>query len=859
MFTLRFFAHAVPCALSAFLLWAAFPPAGETCAVAFAVAPMLALSRLCSPKRSAWTWFACGMMFWTATLSWMPAIVKNNGPLPLVLLGWFGLAALCAGYFALFGWLHARTWRKVRAAGSGWWAVAAIVVAEPVLWAGVEWLRGWLFTGFAWNFLGTAVGAVPRLAAPARLGGVYLVSALVVLVNGVFATLVCRMITQMRAREEGAWSAWGMPEGRSGRMMRSLETALPLAVALAFHIVAAVAPDDCEAAPIRVVLVQRNAPCVFARRDVAENPYEAFGRLLSTSRAMRPDLVVWAESAMAEFGVRLSDDSARDVARHFAELTGGAALMSGGDWCRLPENGGALRVQNAAALFSGPATNILVQTYGKQHLVPFGEYIPFDKWITPLQRFSPIGVSLWPGEARVLRLERDDGRVFMVAPLICFEDTDPVLSRRAARLGAQAIVLMTNDSWFSHSTEPVQHAAQAVLRAIETGLPVMRVGNSGVTGVISPSGRARWLEDGEGRAVVDAAAVMCEAVQVPVRPRVTPYVLLGDWPLAVLFALCLAFVFAVKVGGVGFRRLVLAVLVCLWSASSSAGASADDESASPFARSLVSRMLDARDGPAAPKKRMWYARTKAPDAAQWPFDVARVEGLLEKAVVCTAGGPYRMRRQMGETDARRAGAAALAYVNKVVCEWAVMSLDAKFSRCDAETTKALGAYRADLDRDFWANYAILTKSGAFGGGSYRAGGWITAWKIETNLYLVLTADLAKECRPRDYQFVMWDGAKDWPVAGFDSFPDVARFAMVKSLLLDPASANNLAALLHSREVNRLTYMREYAESLLRRAAAGGCDEAYHNLGVLMEERGLLSEAEAFYSRERAGALKGRAD
>ena len=547
IFTLRFFAHAVPCALSALLLWASFPPVGETCAVAFAVAPMLALSRLCSPKRSAWTWFACGMLFWTATLSWMPAIVKNNGPLPLVLLGWFGLAALCAGYFALFGWLHARTWRKVRASGSGWWTVAAIVVAEPVLWAGTEWLRGWLFTGFAWNFLGTAVGAVPRLAAPARIGGVYLVSALVVLVNGVFATLICRMVAQMRAREEGAWNAWGTPEGRAGRLMRPLQTALPLAVALAFHFAAASSSaDGVEAAQMRVMLVQRNAPCIFSRRDKVENPYEAFGRLMASAKVARPDLVVWAESAMTEFGTPLNGESAVvNVARYFAGVTGGAALMSGGDWWQMTEsqNGPVRKVQNAAALYSGPGTNIFAQAYGKQHLVPFGEYIPFDKWITPLQRLSPIGVSLWPGEARVLRLERDDGRVFMLAPLICFEDTDPVLARRAARLGAQAIVLMTNDSWFSYSIEPVQHAAQAVLRAIETGLPVMRVGNSGVTGVISPSGRARWLEDGEGRAIVDAAGVMCETVPVPARPRVTPYVRFGDWPLGVFFALCLALVF----------------------------------------------------------------------------------------------------------------------------------------------------------------------------------------------------------------------------------------------------------------------------------------------------------------------------
>ena len=185
-----------------------------------------------------------------------------------------------------------------------------------------------------------------------------------------------------------------------------------------------------------------------------------------------------------------------------------------------------------------------LQVYGKQHLVPVGEYIPFDKWFPPLQRLSPVGVSIWPGEAKVLRLRlnREEGATVALAPLICYEDTDPVLARRAACLGAQAIVLITNDSWFSHSQEPVQHAWQAVLRAIETGLPVVRVGNSGVTGIIFPSGRTRWLENGDGRPLVDAAGTMVESVPVVASPDLTPYVRFGDGPLAVLFAVCLCFV-----------------------------------------------------------------------------------------------------------------------------------------------------------------------------------------------------------------------------------------------------------------------------------------------------------------------------
>lgn len=557
----------VPAALSALLLWAVYPPMGEVCALAFALVPLLVVSRLGTPKRAAQTWFLGGFLFWFATLAWMPAISKNNGPLPLVILGWIGLAALCAGYFALFGWLSARAWSRLSSArrpASPVCKLLLILFAEPVLWAGIEWVRSWLFTGFAWNFLGTALGQIPSLAAPARLGGVYLVSALVVLLNGVFATLVCRLWAQMcpqRTGEDagGRLEVWRLAFGnRWGRMC---ETALPLGlILLAFGLSnlslmsfssggAGALREESSVLALRVALVQRNAPCIFARRDRAQDPYEVFDRLLSVASAARPDLVVWAESAMAEFG-HLDSDGARHAALFFARKTGGASLLAGGDWWYRVQDGEkeVRRVWNAAALYTPTATNVELQVYGKQHLVPFGEYIPFDKWIPPLQRLSPVGVSIWPGEAKVLRLRlnRAEGAAsptVALAPLICYEDTDPVLARKAARLGAQAIVLITNDSWFSQSQEPVQHAWQAVLRAIETGLPVVRVGNSGVTGVIYPSGRTRWLEDGEGRPLVDAAGTMVESVPVVASPALTPYTRFGDLPLAVLFAVCLGFVF----------------------------------------------------------------------------------------------------------------------------------------------------------------------------------------------------------------------------------------------------------------------------------------------------------------------------
>ena len=529
--------------LSAALLTAAFPPFGETASIAVAISPLLVVARLASPRKSAWTWFGGGFAFWFATLAWMPAICKNDGPWPLVVLGWFGLAALCAGYFALFGWLSARAWRRF-----GQWGLAF----EPVLWAGIEWLRGWMFTGFAWNFLGTALAPVPDFLAPARVGGVYLVSALVVLVNGVFATLACRVVAQMRR---------DVPQ--ENRWLRSLETAVPLAVVLLVSWLSRAPrttnheprttnrePRTTNHASLRVALVQRNAPCVFRAGRERQDPVEAFSRLMTAAAAARPDLVVWGESAMSEFG-GLGGESASRAARYFSRLAGGAALLAGGDYSE--RTNGTERVYNGAGLFAPSGDGMALQVYAKQHLVPFGEYIPFDKWVPALQKLSPIGVSLHPGEAKVLEVpvsvaqERDPpaGKV-KVAPLICFEDTLPSLARRGAELGAQAIVLITNDSWFSDSCEAEQHAWQAVLRAVETGLPVIRVGNSGVTGVIEESGRTRWLMDGRGRPLVDAPGCQLETVQVRSAPRLTPYTRFGDWPLLVLFAASLAGLFLVK-------------------------------------------------------------------------------------------------------------------------------------------------------------------------------------------------------------------------------------------------------------------------------------------------------------------------
>ena len=498
--------------LPGFLLWAAYPPMGERMDCLFALAPLMWLSRReISARKVAKCWFQSGLFYWVATLSWMPAIMKNGGPWPLVVLGWFALAAYCAVYFGTYGYFSARIWRWVRL-GSYGRRLLAILVFEPILWCGLELVRSRFLGGFSWNQLGV-VPINSGFGAPAALGGVYLCSAVVILINGTIAGIVERM--------------WKPDQSGFSNLRRwgAIETVLAFALIFGVYKMGALfvcdesSRETSKTRHLKVAMVQRNFPCVFKAQE--ENPYTVYERLLENVSVLRPDLVVLPESALCEFGP-IGRQHAMQFAQWIASKTGGAALLAGGS---RHEDG---KIYNSAALY---ATNS-VSIYDKVHLVPFGEFIPGDKWFPALQKFAPVG-SCTAGRLDILKL----GDVNLGVG-ICFEDTDSAQMRELAKKGAKALCFITNDSWFSQSNEAEQHAWQAVARAIETGLPVVRVGNSGVTGTITPDGRASWLFDGKGHVLVDQEGVMLDRLNLILEEfRPTPYVILGDSPIGLAFAL----------------------------------------------------------------------------------------------------------------------------------------------------------------------------------------------------------------------------------------------------------------------------------------------------------------------------------
>ena len=507
------------------LLWLAYPPVGSAWVAFVALSPLLAISRFNAPSRAAATWALAGLLFWFANFSGFIVLRDHGVEWKFVLLGLVVGPLLRTLFFALFGFLSAHMWRRVERNPTLGLRLGAIVLAEPFLWAGCEWLRNSASLGMEGVHLGTALCQIPGLAWPARLGGEFLLSAIAVMANGAIVSFVAAMALKR---------LFG----------RAIEVVLPCALAAA--VVIAARPGDSlqqYKTSMGVVLVQRNAPLKSHMEKMLENgfdPYANYGRLLSGVSAEPADLVVLPESAMDEFGSDIRGAEAWKAMRFISQKTKASAVMAGGQ-SQTPAPHGRY-IQTAAALYSFPreSGDSEPQVYIKRELLPFGESNPLAKWIPALRDASYFVEA--PGTE--VGLFRHNG--FRVAPLVCFDGFVARPARESAAAGAQVLALISNDLWYAPSSLPVLHFWQAVARSVETGLPLVCAGNAGVTGVVQPDGSVRCLEDeATGKPLVASPGVMRADLKVSRLPVRTVYTRFGDKPLLVFAAL--AFCFAVAV------------------------------------------------------------------------------------------------------------------------------------------------------------------------------------------------------------------------------------------------------------------------------------------------------------------------
>lgn len=402
-----------------------------------------------------------------------------------------GLALFWAGAGALAVWTARGMTGRV-------WAFALSML-------GFEALRGHLFTGFPWALTGHVWIATPadQIAA---LGGALALSALALGSAAGLAT---------------AWLRW-----RQGRRVRAAMV-LVLTVAClggswgwGMARLAAPAPE-APGLPLRIV--QGNVPQHLKwRPGMVEQFFVRYLDLTRGEAATPPAMIVWPESTAPFFL-----DRPGDGLRMMTRAADGVPVLFGIDR-RQRDAAGFLQYHNALAVLDG--SGAVTGIYDKHHLVPFGEYVPLvgalaqSYGIGGLAQRILSGYTPGPGPALL-----DMGPLGRALPLICYEAVFPRNLRTAER--PDWIVQITNDAWFGSSVGPYQHLAQAQLRAVEQGLPLVRAANTGVSAVIDARGRIvaslGMLETG----VVDAL--------LPGARAATPYARTGDAPWHVALAVAL--------------------------------------------------------------------------------------------------------------------------------------------------------------------------------------------------------------------------------------------------------------------------------------------------------------------------------
>ena len=461
------------------LLALAFPPFDVGALALVALVPLCWSWRDASPREAAVYGGVFGVCFFAIVLEWaryfgVIAIV------PLVLVS----AAFPAAAGALLGCFRRRGMRS------------PLLVAA--VWVVFEGLRArWPLGGLPFGEVGLALHDAASARAIATWGGVTLVTFVVVFVNAALVELGIAIEARRR--------------GDHGARVRLSRVLIPLGLVLLLVVVAVgLRPTTAVTGSVRFALLQGNDQ---NRRLTPREVDHDFltRRHLGLAHTLRGpyDLIVFPESALEDDPTRdaeLRADLTSAGRRHDAVVVTNAQTRS--------NHGGVLNanlVYNPNGTFQG--------RYAKQHLVPFGEYIPWRGALGFIGALDQVPFDFQRGSSR--RLFAASGHRF--ATVICYESAFAPLVRANVRDGAELLVVSTNNRSYRRSGLSAQHVAMSQMRAAETGRPILHASISGVTAVVDADGRVRQ----RSRLFVNQVTVGT----IETRSGSTPYLRLGDWML----------------------------------------------------------------------------------------------------------------------------------------------------------------------------------------------------------------------------------------------------------------------------------------------------------------------------------------
>jgi len=521
----------VQSALAGALLALAYPKP-EVAGLAWVAPGLMAIAAIgCASAQSFWAGYWGGFVFWAVSLHWLLFIPVAFWPV----LGWL----LLCGYLALYQ--GAWTWACLKLLpGSPTKPSTSIVppwdrglarllslprltrmawmVAAALCWVALEMIRARLLTGFPWNLLGASQYTLLPLVQLAKITGVYGISFLVA-----WASLALVV------------AAAGMARFPSRKGWLTGELALPaVIVALVWLWGARECYRQMEPPSIPVVrlaLLQPSVPQTLIWNSAEdETRLRRLVHLSQQALQASPDLLVWPEASAPGF---LRFDSNVWAAVSGLTKSSNVWMVVGSDDAE-PVDEKTVHYYNAAFLVS-PQGEIRGR-YAKRHLVMFGEYVPFVRWLPFLKNLLPVGEGFTPGREAVFfewPLNVAGGANVRMAMLICFEDVLPALMRSSVDAHTDFILNLTNDGWFRESAAHYQHAANAVFRAVETGRPLVRCTNNGRTCWVDALGRIREMESHTTSERPSIYAEGWHLVTVPLPPQsrqtTTFYHRHGDW------------------------------------------------------------------------------------------------------------------------------------------------------------------------------------------------------------------------------------------------------------------------------------------------------------------------------------------
>ena len=457
-----------------------------------ALTPLLIASRAtASPLKAAWLGLGSGMVFYPLALSWITIVLGTYGHLDW----WVTIPAL------LLLSLYMSIYLAIFAAGCRWCGNRLpLPLFAPILWVGLDYLRAKLFSGFPWLDLGYSQYQNLLLLQNADLFGHHTVTFLLVMTSGLLATIFSlsaakRQTTALR------------PEQKRIIFTTILPSIIVLTAAFGYgayrqHQITTLCNDADQ---MIVSVAQGNIPQ--EQKWSAGAQQETVGRYFSLSEealseSYPPSLLIWPETSLPFFPMEspLFANLVRELVsnRH-------ANLLVGAPHRLRPAPNAPPQYFNSAFLIT-PSDHLItgmelplaqspplgeISRYDKQHLVPFGEYIPLRSilpFLAPVVQtmgdFTP-GLPSGPISCEKAR----------IGVLICFESIFPELARNHVASGANLLVNITNDGWFGRSNAPWQHLSMAVFRAVENRRSLARAANTGVSGCFDPLGRSSRLSE----------------------------------------------------------------------------------------------------------------------------------------------------------------------------------------------------------------------------------------------------------------------------------------------------------------------------------------------------------------------------